>query len=430
MVEEKRGFIEDQLLRILYNVDASRRPSVVGKRDETGAMLLPSEGELTPTMVAAAVVARLRRLGHRSPALEQRLAKLEAFDRPAEGIGAAKLQRTPYFCSGCPHNTSTKIPEGSRAMAGIGCHGMALSVPNRRTQTISHMGAEGVTWIGQAPFTSEQHVFQNLGDGTYTHSGLLAIRAAAAAGVNITYKILYNDAVAMTGGQPAEGGLTVSQIAHQVSAEGAKRLVIVSDEPEKYPSNYFPSGATVHHRRELDAVQRELREVKGLTVLIYDQTCAAEKRRRRKRGLFPDPAEAHLHQRARLRRLRRLLGGLQLRLGAAAGNRVRPQAADRPVELQQGLFLHRGLLPEFRHRAWRQAAQGRPHGGRSQGAVRRSAHAGHRPHSTAPTTSWSPASAVPASSPSARCSAWPPMSRAGRARRSTSRDCRRRTARS
>jgi indolepyruvate ferredoxin oxidoreductase len=289
VVEEKRGFIEDQLLRILYNVDASRRPSVVGKRDETGATLLPSEGELTPTMVAAAVVARLRRLGHRSPALEQRLAKLEAFDRPAEGIGAAKLQRTPYFCSGCPHNTSTKIPEGSRAMAGIGCHGMALSVPNRRTQTISHMGAEGVSWIGQAPFTDEAHVFQNLGDGTYTHSGLLAIRAAAASGVSITYKILYNDAVAMTGGQPAEGGLTVSQIAHQVAAEGAKRLVIVSDEPEKYPSNYFPSGATVHHRRELDAVQRELREIRGLTVLIYDQTCAAEKRRRRKRGLFPDP---------------------------------------------------------------------------------------------------------------------------------------------
>jgi indolepyruvate ferredoxin oxidoreductase len=151
------------------------------------------------------------------------------------------------------------------------------------------MGAEGVTWIGQAPFTSEPHVFQNLGDGTYTHSGLLAIRAAAAAGVNITYKILYNDAVAMTGGQPAEGGLTVSQIAHQVSAEGARRLVIVSDEPEKYPANYFPAGATIHHRRELDAVQKQLREVKGLSVLVYDQTCAAEKRRRRKRGLYPDP---------------------------------------------------------------------------------------------------------------------------------------------
>ncbi|QOZ24419.1 indolepyruvate ferredoxin oxidoreductase family protein [Bradyrhizobium sp. CCBAU 51753] len=291
VVEEKRGFIEDQLVRILYNTDADRRPSVVGKRDESGAPLLPSEGELTPTMVAAAVVARLRKLGHRSPMLEQRLAKLEAFDRPAEGTGTAKLQRTPYFCSGCPHNTSTKIPEGSRAMAGIGCHGMALSVPNRNTQTISHMGAEGVAWIGQAPFTDEAHVFQNLGDGTYTHSGLLALRAAAAAGVNITYKILYNDAVAMTGGQPAEGGFTVSQIAHQVAAEGTKRLAIVSDDPDKYPANYFPSGATIHHRRELDAVQRTLREIEGLTVLIYDQTCAAEKRRRRKRGLFPDPAK-------------------------------------------------------------------------------------------------------------------------------------------
>ncbi|WP_027582304.1 indolepyruvate ferredoxin oxidoreductase family protein [Bradyrhizobium sp. Ai1a-2] len=289
VVEEKRGFIEEQLVRILYNVDASKRPSVVGKRDESGAVLLPSEGELTPTMVAAAVVARLRKLGHRSPMLEQRLAKLEAFDRPAEGIGEAKLQRTPYFCSGCPHNTSTKIPEGSRAMAGIGCHGMALSIPARRTATISHMGAEGVAWIGQAPFTDEKHVFQNLGDGTYTHSGLLALRAAAAAGVNITYKILYNDAVAMTGGQPAEGSFTVSQIAHQVAAEGTKRIAIVSDDPTKYPANYFPTGATIHHRRELDAVQRELRDVAGLTVLIYDQTCAAEKRRRRKRGLYPDP---------------------------------------------------------------------------------------------------------------------------------------------
>jgi indolepyruvate ferredoxin oxidoreductase len=290
VVEEKRGFIEDQLVRILYNTDASRRPSVVGKRDERGATLLPSEGELTPTMVAAALVARLRRLGHQSPVLEQRLARLEAFEHPAVTRAPMALQRTPYFCSGCPHNTSTKVPEGSRAMAGIGCHGMALSVPSRRTATISQMGAEGVSWIGQAPFTSEAHIFQNLGDGTYTHSGLLALRAAAAAGVNITYKILYNDAVAMTGGQPAEGGLTVSQVAHQVWAEGAKRVVIVTDEPGKYPGkDYFPNGATVHHRRELDQIQRELREIRGLSVLIYDQTCAAEKRRRRKRGLYPDP---------------------------------------------------------------------------------------------------------------------------------------------
>jgi indolepyruvate ferredoxin oxidoreductase len=289
VVEEKRGFIEDQLMRILYNVDAWNRPSVVGKRDESGAPLLPSEGELTPTVVASALVARLRRLGHQSPVLEQRLARLEAFEHPVPASAPITLARTPFFCSGCPHNTSTKLPEGSRAMAGIGCHGMALYVPSRRTDTITQMGGEGVNWIGQAPFTSEDHIFQNLGDGTYTHSGLLALRAAGASGVNITYKILYNDAVAMTGGQPAEGSFTVSQIAHQVWAEGTKRLAIVSDDPGKYPANYFPPGATVHHRREMDPLQRELREVKGLSVLIYDQTCAAEKRRRRKRGLYPDP---------------------------------------------------------------------------------------------------------------------------------------------
>jgi indolepyruvate ferredoxin oxidoreductase len=290
VVEEKRGFIEDQLKRILYNMDAWNRPTIAGKHDEAGNQLLPSEGELTPTIVASALLARLRRLGHNSPVLEQRLARLEAFEHPATAQAPITLQRTPFFCSGCPHNTSTKIPEGSRAMAGIGCHGMALSVPARRTATITHMGAEGAHWIGQAPFTSEQHIFQNLGDGTYTHSGLLALRAAAASGVNITYKILYNDAVAMTGGQPAEGSFTVSQIAHQVWAEGVKRLVIVSDDPNKYPpSGYFPPGASVHHRRDMDQLQRELREIKGLTVLIYDQTCAAEKRRRRKRGLYPDP---------------------------------------------------------------------------------------------------------------------------------------------
>ena len=289
VVEEKRGFIEDQLVRILYNMEASRRPSVVGKRDEQGAPLLPSEGELTPTVVASALMARLRRLGHHAPALEQRLAQLELLER-AGASTAVKTQRTPFFCSGCPHNSSTKVPDGSRAMAGIGCHGMAMSVPSRRTATITHMGAEGANWIGQAPFTNEPHVFQNMGDGTYTHSGLLALRAAAAAGVNITYKILYNDAVAMTGGQPAEGGLTVGQITHQVAAEGARRIEIVSDEPEKYPPHgYFPDVAKVHHRRDLDAVQRGLREIEGLTVLVFDQTCAAEKRRRRKRGLYPDP---------------------------------------------------------------------------------------------------------------------------------------------
>jgi indolepyruvate ferredoxin oxidoreductase len=287
VVEEKRGFIEHQLVQLLYNMEASRRPSIVGKTDENGAPLLRSTGELTPTMVARAIVARLKRLGEGSQ-FDQRLARLESFERLIE-LPAAEIRRTPFFCSGCPHNASTHVPEGSRAMAGIGCHSMALFMPNRHTATMTQMGGEGANWIGQAPFTTENHVFQNLGDGTYAHSGLTAIRAAVAADVNITYKILYNDAVAMTGGQPIEGGLTVPQIAQQVLAEGAKRLVIVTDEPGKYAATAgLPKGIEIHHRDELDLVQRELRATPGLTVLIYDQTCAAEKRRRRKRGAYPD----------------------------------------------------------------------------------------------------------------------------------------------
>jgi len=289
VVEEKRGFVENQLVKLFYNVEAAHRPSIVGKTDETGAVLLPSTGELTPTMVARAIVARLRRLGDSAP-FDERLARLEAFERPAPPVSA--IQRTPFFCSGCPHNTSTRVPEGSRAMAGIGCHSMALFMPERHTATLTHMGGEGANWIGQAPFTAERHVFQNLGDGTYAHSGLMAIRAAAAAGVNITYKILYNDAVAMTGGQPVEGAMTVPQIAQQVLAEGARRVAVVADEPGKYPKRAgFPAGVAIRHRDDLDAVQRELRAISGLTVLIYDQTCAAEKRRRRKRGKFPDPPQ-------------------------------------------------------------------------------------------------------------------------------------------
>lgn len=291
VVEEKHGFIEQQFVHALYNMDASRRPSVVGKRDEHGAPLLPSQGELSPSMVARAIVARLDRLGASSQALVQRIARLESFELVA-ATPQIKSQRAPFFCSGCPHNTSTVLPEGSRAMAGIGCHSMAMWMPTRNTETVTHMGAEGANWIGQAPFTREKHVFQNLGDGTYTHSGLLAIRAAAVAKVNITYKILYNDAVAMTGGQSAEGSFTVPQIANQVAAEGAARIAIVSDEPGKYAGvTGLPAGTTIHDRQQLDAVQRELREVPGLTVLIYDQTCAAEKRRRRKRGQFPDPSK-------------------------------------------------------------------------------------------------------------------------------------------
>src|SRR4029077_9555152 len=201
------------------------------------------------------------------------------------------FSRTPYFCSGCPHNTSTKVPQGSRALAGIGCHYLAQFM-DRSTATFTQMGGEGAPWIGQAPFTETPHVFANLGDGTYTHSGVLAIRAAVAAKVNITYKLLFNDAVAMTGGQPIDGGLTVPRLTRQLAAEGVGRIVVVTDEPDKYPpSADFASGATVRHRDDLDIVQRELREITGVTAIVYDQTCAAEKRRRRKRGRFPDPAK-------------------------------------------------------------------------------------------------------------------------------------------
>ncbi len=289
VVEEKRGFIEDQLLRLLYNVDAARRPSVVGKTDEAGVPLLPSAGELTPLKIARALLGRLKRLGVDSDLMRQRLARLESFERPLEA-GGFKIERSPYFCSGCPHNTSTRVPEGSRALAGIGCHFMAQFMPSRQTATFSHMGGEGAAWIGQAPFSADRHIFQNLGDGTYQHSGILAIRAAAIAGVNITYKILFNDAVAMTGGQRLDGQLSVPQITRQVAAEGAKKIVVVTDEPDKYPFDAgFAPGTDIRHRDELDTVQKELREIPGLTVLVYDQTCAAEKRRRRKRGLYPDP---------------------------------------------------------------------------------------------------------------------------------------------
>lgn len=290
VVEEKRPLIEDQLVKLLYRVDASRRPEVVGKRDETGAALLPSVGELDPVAVAQAILARLSRLHGDLPELAQRLAVIEAYQRSATAPGTGAAQRLPFFCAGCPHNTSTKLPDGSRATAGIGCHGMVMWMPYRHTAMTTHMGGEGLMWVGQAPFTGESHVFQNLGDGTYTHSGSLAIRAAVAAGVNITYKLLYNDAVAMTGGQLPEGHMSVPQIARQLAAENVQRIVIVTDEVDKYPVGAdFPPGVVIRHRDELDAVQRELRAVPGVTILIYDQTCAAEKRRRRKRGTFPDP---------------------------------------------------------------------------------------------------------------------------------------------
>jgi indolepyruvate ferredoxin oxidoreductase len=289
VVEEKRSIIEDQVTGQLYNWPVDERPRVVGEFDEAGASLLPNLSELTPAMIARVIAKRIAPL-YAGPRVEQRLKFLADKEDYLSHRGEV-IQRPPHFCSGCPHNTSTKVPEGSRAMAGIGCHYMAMWM-DRSTETFTQMGGEGASWIGQAPFTDTPHVFQNLGDGTYFHSGILAIRAAVAANVNITYKLLYNDAVAMTGGQPIDGTLTVQQLSQQLYGEGIRCILLVSDEPDKYPSRAdFAPGTRLHHRRELDALQRELREIKGVSAIIYDQTCATEKRRRRKRGKLIDPAK-------------------------------------------------------------------------------------------------------------------------------------------
>ncbi len=329
VVEEKRQVIEYQIKEELYNWRADVRPNVLGQFEEPNEgdehqegpfwgrggewsmpnpsenWLLRAKADLTPAIIAKAIAKRLKKMGL-APAgsdvavrMDARLAVVDARERSLAAITVNTGERAPWFCSGCPHNTSTKVPEGSRAMAGIGCHFMAVWM-DRSTSTFSQMGGEGAAWVGQAPFTSDAHVFANLGDGTYFHSGLLAIRQAIAAGVNITYKVLYNDAVAMTGGQPvgerlgAEGALSgsghsVLQIMKSLIAEGVSKLVIVSDQPEKYDGAVLEAGVTVHHRDELDALQRQFRELKGTTAIIYDQTCATEKRRRRKRGTMAEP---------------------------------------------------------------------------------------------------------------------------------------------
>ncbi len=290
VVEEKRSVIEDQLTGQLYNWPVHRRPRVVGEYDENRKLLVTNLGELTPGMIARVIAARISNFFD-SDSIRQRLAFLEAKET-ALAKPRNRAERKPWFCSGCPHNTSTVVPAGSRAYGGIGCHYMATWM-DRGTETFTQMGGEGATWLGQAPFTETRHVFQNLGDGTYFHSGLLAIRAAVAAGVNITYKILFNDAVAMTGGQPLDGSLSVGQIVEQLRAEGVKRIALVSDEPQDYRNASFAgyAGVSVSHRDQLDSIQRELRETTGCTALIYAQTCAAEKRRRRKKGILLDPAK-------------------------------------------------------------------------------------------------------------------------------------------
>ena len=293
VVEEKRQLIEYQLKEELYNWREDVRPRVIGKFDEQGEWALPNgrwllaaSGELSPAQIARVIADRIGR-HFTSPRIRDRLAIIEAKERSASPV--IPIARTPYFCPGCPHNSSTKVPEGSRALAGIGCHFMVLWM-DRATATFSHMGGEGAAWMGQAPFTEQRHVFVNLGDGTYFHSGSLAIRAAVASGVTLTYKILYNDAVAMTGGQPHDGNLSVPQIAYQLHAEGVHHVVVVTDgTPRAYGHPDLPHGVPIRHRDELDAIQRDMRECPGISAIIYDQTCAAEKRRRRKRGRMIDP---------------------------------------------------------------------------------------------------------------------------------------------
>ena len=288
VVEEKRPILEDQLTSQLYNNPVASRPRVVGEFDEEGGELVPSRGELTPALVARAIARRLARF-HDSEVMQARLDFLDAKERSLARPRSA-AERTPHFCSGCPHNSSTRVPEGSHALGGIGCHYMATWMPDRPTRTYTQMGGEGAAWIGQAPFTDTEHVFQNLGDGTYFHSGALAIRAALAAGVNITYKILFNEAVAMTGGQPIDGDLSMGKLLRQLAAEGVQRIALVSDDPEAWRGRFEDlPGHSIHHRDEMDALQRELRSFRGVSVVVYAQPCAAERRRRRKRGLVADP---------------------------------------------------------------------------------------------------------------------------------------------
>ena len=311
VVEEKRQVIEYQLKEELYNWRPDVRPTVLGKFDEAGDdksggewsqpnpasnWLLRAQADLTPAIIAKAIGKRLKKLGvdaDTASRIDTRLALIEAKENSLQTMKVESGDRLPFFCSGCPHNTSTKVPEGSRAVAGIGCHYMVVWM-DRSTSTFTQMGGEGVPWVGQAPFTTDQHIFANLGDGTYFHSGSLAIRQSIAAGVNITYKLLYNDAVAMTGGQRVgerPEGHSVLQIMNSLKAEGVTALCIVTDEPEKYDGVALAPGVQVFHRDELDRIQREYRELKGTTAIIYDQTCATEKRRRRKRGTLAVPAK-------------------------------------------------------------------------------------------------------------------------------------------
>jgi indolepyruvate ferredoxin oxidoreductase len=285
VIEEKRGIIESQFKEAFYDWPGSKPARMVGKHDENLEELVPWTGELSPLKLLPIIAARLSAFFPEENLLEKARALT---DQPPVLLNVPGATRTPYFCSGCPHNSSTKLPEGSKANSGIGCHVMA-SWMDRETAGFAQMGGEGVPWIATSMFNGGKHVFQNLGEGTWYHSGSLAIRQAVAAKTNITYKILYNDAVAMTGGQPVDGPVSVAAIAQACRAEGVARIALVSDRPGLLEKGDFPAGTTFDHRSALDRVQRELRDIPGATVLIYEQTCATEKRRKRKRGLMDDP---------------------------------------------------------------------------------------------------------------------------------------------
>ena len=289
IVEERREIVENQVKQELFN-SPGLRPRIVGKMDEKDHRFLPFAEELSVARVATSLVDRLLAMEIDPEIAALLRAKADWFHgRDASQVQAVvPITRTPYFCSGCPHNTSTKVPEGSRALAGIGCHFMSLWM-DRSTETFTHMGGEGVPWTGIAPFTSEKHIFANLGDGTYFHSGSLAIRQSIASKANITYKILYNDAVAMTGGQKHDGELSPQQITFQLHAEGIRDIYLVSENPDAYPAKDIAPGVRLAHRDELDTVMKTLREVPGCSAIVFVQTCAAEKRRRRKKGILEDP---------------------------------------------------------------------------------------------------------------------------------------------
>jgi indolepyruvate ferredoxin oxidoreductase len=290
IIEERREIVENQVKQELFNWRDDVRPRIVGKMDEHDKRFLPFAEELSVASLAGSLTERLLRLNLNPEIASMLRAKADWFNGrlATQMLPVAPVTRTPYFCSGCPHNTSTKVPEGSRAFAGIGCHFMALWM-DRNTETFTHMGGEGVPWVGVAPFTNEEHVFANLGDGTYFHSGSLAIRQAVSSGANITYKILYNDATAMTGGQHVDGELSPQQITFQLHAEGIREIYLVSENPDAYPAAEIAPGTKSAHRDQLDEVMKTLRKVKGASAIVFVQTCAAEKRRRRKRGIMVDP---------------------------------------------------------------------------------------------------------------------------------------------